>query len=174
MLGAPGRARAGASCSMNGKLLLSFAVATFIAALASVWVLADVRRRLDALERGPAAAPERRAAPRAAADPEPTGMQGPRDLPLEEKPADVPPAGPADDPAVSTDPLVKLNYLIEKINRVSDELYDAMSEQSSSTMDLNREVRYLKQMVKNIAQALKSSRGAAGFGITDDLAPHGQ
>jgi hypothetical protein len=159
---------------MNGKLLLSFAVATFIAALASVWVLADVRRRLDALERGPAAAPERRPSARASGDPEPTSMLGPRDLPFQEKPADVPPAGPSDDPAVSTDPLVKLNYLIEKLNKVSDELYDAMSEQSSSTMDLNREVRYLKQMVKNITQALKSSRGAAGLGITDDLAPHGQ
>lgn len=144
---------------MNGKLLLSFAVATFIAALASVWVLADVRRRMDAWEQDRAAPPRPPAAPTAA--------------PVR---PDVPPSGDASDPLVSSDPLVKLNALLQTLAKVSDDLYDATNDQSMATIALKREVGQLKKMVRDIAQALRKGRigAAGGLAIGAGLLPKGQ
>src|SRR5687768_10502512 len=108
--GVPAREPAHGQQPMNGKLLLSFAVATFIAALATVWVLADVRRRMDALEAG-------RAPQRAGGAPASLPTPAPRD-------PDAPPAGPDDDPETSRDPLVKLTWMVKKLTELSDNLYD--------------------------------------------------
>jgi hypothetical protein len=145
---------------MNGKLLLSFAVATFIAALATVWVLADVRRRLDGLETS--RAPGTRTAP-------PTSIPA---SPASREP-DAPPAGPEDDPETSRDPLVKLTWLVKKLTELSDNLYDYQQDQTGSTMDLKREVRQLKAQVRLISQALQKGQ-LGGLSWGSGIAPEGK
>lgn len=155
---------------MPTKLLLSFAVATFIAALASVWVLSEVRERVGALERsrtstGPAspAAPSPGPAPAPAAAPAPTSP--PSGAFPAARPADVPPSGEEGDPLASRDPLVKLDHLIRKTGQISDDSYDYVNDITGDLMALKREVRQLKTMLKAVLQGLAGGRqGALGIG----------
>ncbi len=171
---------------MSARLLLSFVVATFIAGLATVWVLADVRRRLDAVD-GRLQAQEARTAdplvaPRAGAPAAGVGAAGVgaagvgAAAPAAPFPAphDVPPSGAEPDPLASRDPLVKLDALLRKLDEQGNTLYDTYNDVASDLMALKREVRQLKSQLRSVAQAL--AQGGArpqGISLGWGLAPKG-
>ena len=166
-----------ASAPLLPRLLLSFAVATFIAALASVWVLADVRRRMDGLEkdrlreRVEATALAYRAPEPPRADPRPTARE----------PGAFPPPREASregagDPLATKDGLVKLDHLIAELQRLSDSTYDYYSDLLGDVVAVKREIRQLKATVRNLGQALQQGRPGGlswGWGLTTPGAPIG-
>ena len=175
--------------AMPAKLLLSFAVATFIAALASVWVLAEVRRPggvAGGLRRHPARGrpggavrrprlhgPQGPACPGARPRGEPGApFPAPRAAPAGAE--DVPPSGEAPSPLESRDPLVKLDHLIKKADELSNDAYDvATTTYSGDLMALKREMRQLKAMLATVLQGLAAGRPGAGLSLGWGLPPRG-
>jgi hypothetical protein len=147
--------------SGQGRILLSFTVATFIAALASVWVLADVKRRVGELE-------QRGGTTRKAASPAPR-EQGERDGFPAPKPA---PEEGAEDPRESRDPLVKLDHLIAKLDEISDDQYDGYNDLTSDIVAIKREIRQLKHTIRSVARAIQQGQ-PGGLSLTWGLAEHG-
>ncbi len=163
-----------APAPLQTRLLLSFAVATFIAALASVWVLADVRRRMDTLERDrPASqAPEAATLP-SASRPEVRGVA--REPGAFPPPKEAPRAG-AEDPLSSKDALVKLDHLVAELQRLSDGSYEYYSDLLGDLVAVKREIRQLKATVRNLGQALQQSRPGGlslGWQLKEPGAPIG-
>lgn len=146
----------------QGRVLLSFTVATFIAALAAVWVLADVRRRVGDLEQRRAEGPARAATP---APREPGARGG---FP----PPKAAPAEGEEDPRASKDPLVKLDHLIAQLDELDDEQYDTYNDITSDLMAIKREIRQLKSTVRNVARAMQQSL-PGGLSLSWGLAEEG-
>jgi len=166
-----------APAPLQTRLLLSFAVATFIAALASVWVLADVRRRMDGLEKDRLGERvEERALPQRAPEPP---LAGPRPAVREPgvfpPPKDAPRDGAAS-PLATKDELVKLDHLIKALQELSDSTYDYYSDLLGDVVAVKREIRQLKATVRNLGQALQQGRPGGlslGWGLTAPGAPIG-
>jgi hypothetical protein len=151
---------------LSHRLLLSFGVATFIAALASVLVLADVRRRVERLEVDRSAPAERGDGQKALAP------RTPREPGTFPPPKEEPKDGDVD-PLESRDPLVKLDHLIKALQEVSDNAYDASSDMMGDLVAIKREIRQLKATVRNLGQAVQQGR-PGGLTLGWGLAPRGQ
>ncbi|MFM8385242.1 MAG: hypothetical protein ACKOCB_00275 [Planctomycetia bacterium] len=149
----------------SSRLLLSFTVATFIAALASVWVLGDLRQRVQSLEHAQAGAPQRPARATAPAA-SPRSERPPEGFPPP-KPA---PEGEQPDPLASTDPLVKLDALLKAQQEASDSLYEYYSDMLGDLVAIKREIRQLKASLRNVSQALAAGR-PGGLSLGWGLAP---
>ncbi|MFM8979620.1 MAG: hypothetical protein ACKOSS_04060, partial [Planctomycetia bacterium] len=132
---------------------------------ASVWVLGDLRRRVQSLEEAQAARP---AAPATA----PAGGAPARS---ERAPGTFPPPKPAPDgeapdPLASGDPLVKLDALLKAQQETSDNLYEYYSDMLGDLVAIKREIRQLKASIRNVAQALAQGR-PGGLSLGWGLAP---
>ena len=139
---------------MYAKLALSFAVSALIVAIGGFFA---VLNRLDTLQRGDGEAPQGR--------------------PPSVIPAETPaarPVGDRQDPFESRDPLVKLDYLIERIEETNDEFYEYTLDTGRDFHELKREVRQLKNTLKQVVQGLAVGPGAAariGWGLSPKGAP---
>lgn len=154
----------------SSRLLLSFTVATFIAALASVWVLGDLRRRVQSLEEAAATGAQ---GPRAGspARPAPAAPAARDERPAEGFPPPKPePDADAPDPLASRDPLVKLDALLKAHQELSDNLYEYYSDMLGDLVAIKREIRQLKAGLRNVSQALAAGR-PGGLSLGWGLAP---
>jgi hypothetical protein len=131
---------------MNDKLLLSFTVATFVAALGVMWFLAGVRGRLDHVEQEVAAV--RTATERPPAAPlTGGGKKGQGEVnPLETK-----------------DPVVKLDWLIEKLEEVDDNAYEYYNDTAQELYQTKRDLTRLRAVVLRILQGLRTSGDFPGM-----------
>ena len=100
---------------MTGKLTLSFAAATFIAALAGLFLLRGVSDRVAALEK-------KQATTQARNEPLPAAGNKP----------------PPDSPLASKDPNVKLDWIIEKLDTMENDNYDYYKDVSSEIYNMKR------------------------------------
>lgn len=150
----------------SSRLLLSFTVATFIAALAAVWVLGDLRQRVQALEQATAGRPARPAPPASAPAPAARDGRQPDGFP----PPKPEPDADAPDPLASTDPLVKLDALLKAHQETSDSLYEYYSDMLGDLVAIKREIRQLKASLRNVSQALAQGR-PGGLSLGWGLAP---
>ena len=117
---------------MTGKLTLSFAAATFIAALAGLFLLRGLSDRVAKLEDEPAA-----------------------EVPSKNPP--LPAAGnkaAADSPMASTDPLVKLNWIMEKLDSMENDDYDYYKDISGEIYQMKRALTQIKVNVMKMRRAM--------------------
>ncbi len=131
---------------MNGRLTLSFTVATFIAAIGLLYFLSDVRTRLTHVE---------------------------RDLDAR---ANLPAAGPGQAPANGggeaaqpPDPLstkdvnAKLDWLVEKLEEVHTQVYEGVIDLESEMYQLRQEIGRIKVRTTRILEGLRASGQFEGF-----------
>ncbi len=130
---------------MNGKLTLSFTVATFVAAIGLLFFLSDVRNRLSVVERDVAARP--------AAEPETPSSTPAKDV-------------DGENPLTSQDPLKKLNWLIEKLEEVDTRLYEGVVDLESEMYQLKRQIDRINQVTRRILEGLRKSGDFDGFAST--------
>jgi hypothetical protein len=143
---------------MNGKLTLSFSVATFIAAVGLMFFLADVRDRLDRVEKEVAAQGAPAEAPRTRGAVPPAGDEGAESGEREGNILD------------SKDPLEKLDWLIEKAEESDTDAYDFYSDLSQEQYKIKRALAQLKTTVMRILQGLRDSGDFPG--LAPDLPAH--
>ncbi len=127
---------------MNGKLTLSFTVATFVAAIGALFFLSEVRNRLSRVEREVAAAPV--AAP----------------------PADLPADAPAADgkgPLQTKDLRKKLDWLIEKLEEVDTRVYEGVVDLEQTLYQQKRQLDNIQRVTKRILEGLRASGDFQGF-----------
>ena len=131
---------------MTEKLTLSLASATFLAVLAGLFLLRGVDHRVAALEqqakRPPRTNPPLPTGPGAAAP----GTQGPS-------------------PLSSKDPLVKLDWLIEKLDSMENDDYDYYKDLSSEVYSHKKLLTQIKINIMRIRQAMVEG-GAKGLQST--------
>lgn len=125
---------------MNGKMTLSFSVATFIAAIGLLFFLSEVRTRLARVERELQA--------REAPAPEPV------------KPAAS--EAPAD-PLATRDVQKKLDWLIEKLEEVHTQVYEGVIDLESEMYQVRQDLGRVKVRVSRILDGLRASGDFAGF-----------
>ena len=139
---------------MYAKLALSFAVSALIVAIGGFFA---VLSRLDGLER----------ATRSESQGRPPALVGaPATRPL--------PAGGAEDPLESKDVLVKLDYLIERLDETNEDLYEFGLDAGNDFHEMKREIRQLKNSLKQVVQGLAVGPGGMsriGWGLTPKGAP---
>ena len=130
---------------MNGKLTLSFTIATFIAAIGLLFFLSDVRNRLTIVERDLDARPTQEAPA-----------------------AKAPPAkdGETEDPLQTTDLRKKLDWLISKLEEVDTRLYEGVVDIESEIYQQKRQVDRIHLLTKRILEGLRKSGDFDGFAST--------
>jgi hypothetical protein len=131
---------------MDGRLALSFTIATFIAALGAIIALLNVASRLDKVESALGARPAGR--PPGVIPPAPPG----------------PGSGGDEDPLVSKDPLVKLDWLVRTVQELNENTFEASSDVGQSLSDLTREVRQIKGTLRQVLQGIGRTGGFSGVG----------
>ncbi len=150
---------------MNGKLNLTFSVATFIAAIGLLLSQRCMNERLNRVEQ----VVQKDGGGR------PVGAYGPRTNPAGTRYPDEPDenggedeVGDGDyvDPIDVRDPLVKLDYLIEKIREMEDDNFESYSDLSQDLIAIKREIGYLKSSQRRLIRGLASGGGLAGFAPT--------
>jgi len=138
---------------MNGKLTLSFTIATFIAAIGLLFFLADVRNRLSRVEREVDARP----APAASA-PSPASSSGNESA--------APKEGETEDPLQTTDLRKKLDWLIGKLEEVDTRVYEGVVDLESELYQQKRQVDRIQVLTKRILDGLRKSGDFEGFDST--------
>lgn len=134
---------------MNGKLTLSFTVATFIGVLAAMYFLSEVRVRLQRLERRAETA-DAAPAPDTGDERVVLAPEGPDAGP---DGAEEPPVAPLD----TKDPLVKLDWLIHKLDEVDTRVYEGVVDLESEIYQLKRQVNKVQIMTRRMLDGLRSS-----------------
>lgn len=134
---------------MNGKLTLSFTVATFIAAIGLLFFLSEVRNRLTTVERQLDARP----APEAAVQ-----RPAPRDIE-----PDAAPSADSENPLETKDVGKKLNWLIEKLEEVDTRVYEGVVDLESEMYQLKRQIDRIQVVTKRILNGLRKSGDFDGF-----------
>lgn len=119
---------------MTGKLTLSFAAATFIAALAGLFLLRGLSDRVASLEKEPPVPTKTAAAP----------------LPA----AGATAAKPGESPLLSKDHNVKLNWIIEKLDTMENDNYDYYKDVSSELYNGKRALTQIKINVMKMRHAM--------------------
>ncbi len=130
---------------MNGKLTLSFTVATFITAIGLLFFLADLRKRVGAVEREVTA--------QAARTPEP-------------KPTKRERAGLQPDPRQTKDMRKKLDWMVEKLEEIHTQVYEGVIDLESEMYQVRQDLGRVKIRVTRILDGLRSSGDFAGFEST--------
>jgi hypothetical protein len=139
---------------MNGKLTLSFSIATFIAAIGVLFFLADLRTRVQRLEReqqAPAAAPTETAS-------KPAGSKQ-----KDAKGASTTDVGDGADPLASKDPKAKLDWLVKKLDAVDTRVYEGIVDLESELYQQKRDIGKVNLVVHRILDGLRKSGDYAGF-----------
>jgi len=132
---------------MNGKLTLSFAVATFIAAIAALFFISEVRNRLTRVERELAApASTSHAAPPATAA-SPAG-----DAPGEGQP-----------PSATGTDRQKLDWLIQKLDEVDTRVYEGIVDLEQTLYEIKRQVDTVQGVSRRVLDGLRQSGNFKGF-----------
>ncbi|MDF1700646.1 MAG: hypothetical protein P1V36_05760 [Planctomycetota bacterium] len=125
---------------MNGKMTLSFSVATFIAAIGLLFFLSEVRTRLARVERE---------------------LQA-REAPAPEPVAPAASEAPAD-PLATKDVQKKLDWLIEKLEEVHTQVYEGVIDLESEMYQVRQDLGRVKVRVSRILDGLRASGDFAGF-----------
>ncbi len=139
---------------MYAKLALSFALSALIVAIGGFFA---VLGRLDTIEQRTREAPRGRPPGAVALDPAPARPGGGREDPLESK-----------------DPLVKLDYLIDRLDETNEDLYEYGLDTGNDFHEMKREIRQLKNTLKQVIQGLAVGPGGLakiGWGLTPKGAP---
>jgi len=134
---------------MNGKLTLSFSVATFIAALAAMYFLSEVRVRLARVER--------QTLPEYPGDTERTGEASPAADPAPAPDDENSREGAPESPLDTKDPLVKLDWLIHKLDEVDTRVYEGVVDLESELYQLQRKVDKLQIMTRRMLDGLRAT-----------------
>ncbi len=139
---------------MNGKLTLSFAVATFIAALAALFFISEVRNRLTRVERelaGSAGPEHTPTAPRSARD-------APHGTTAEDGTAED-----EEDPLATRDVGKKLDWLINKLEEVDTRVYEGVVDLEQTLYQLKRQVDTVQGVTRRMLDGLRQSGDFEGF-----------
>ncbi len=128
---------------MNAKMTLSFSVATFIAAVALMFFLSEVRGRLGEVERELAAVREAQPPPPESGNA--ATLQGGNESDGEVAPLDT------------KDPLVKLDWVVKKLEEVDENAYEYYNDIAQEQYQLKRDQGRLHGTVLRILRGLRSS-----------------
>ena len=134
---------------MNGKLTLSFSVATFIAALAAMYFLSEVRVRMQRLETRQAhldAGAQDTGTPLSATG---AGSEGGNVPPLDTK-----------------DPIVKLDWLVNHVEELDTRVYDGVMSLESELFQMQRKVDKLQVMTRRLLDGLRATGQFEGLAAT--------
>lgn len=140
---------------MNGKLTLSFSVATFIAVLGGMYFLSEVRVQMQRLETR-----------LEAEDTTPMRSRGslvsPQDVSAAAEEEEVDPVAPLE----TKDPIAKLDWLIRNLNELDTRVYDGTMSLESELFDLQHKVNKLQIMLRRLLDGLRSTGDFAGLAPT--------
>ncbi|MDJ0521912.1 MAG: hypothetical protein QNJ90_07530 [Planctomycetota bacterium] len=127
---------------MNGKLTLSFTVATFVAAIGMLFFLSEVRNRLKVVEREL----DTRAVVETPARPK--------------QPA---PSADESDLLKSQDVHKKLNWIMQKLEELDTRVYEGVVDLESTMFQLKRQTDRVHVVTKRILEGLRKSGDFEGF-----------
>ena len=135
---------------MNGKLTLSFSVATFIAALAAMYFLSEVRVRLGRLETRQTRLEDASAEPA-------KGLPGAGTANTEGGP--IPPLD-------TKDPIVKLDWIINHVEELDTRVYDGVISLEAELFQMQRKVDKLQVMTRRMLDGLRATGQFEGLAST--------